>query len=58
MWEGGINGELEMNTPTLPYVRQTTNKDLFYSTGNSTQYSAITYMRKEPKILNILNKKE
>ena len=23
------------------------NKDLLYSTGNSTQYSVITYMRKE-----------
>ena len=26
-----------------------TNKDLLYSTGNSTQYSAMTYMRKESK---------
>ena len=34
---------------SLPYVRQMTNKDLLYSTGNSTQYSGITYMRKEPK---------
>ena len=26
-----------------------TNKDLLYSTGNLTQYSIITYMRKESK---------
>ena len=25
----------------------TSNKDLLYSTGNSTQYSVITYMGKE-----------
>ena len=28
------------------YIRQITNKDLPYSTGNSTQYSVITYIRK------------
>ena len=33
----------------LRYIRQMTNKDVLYSTGNSTQYSGITYMRKEPK---------
>ena len=38
-----------MNTHTLLYVRQIKNKDLLYSTGNSTQYSVITYMRKESK---------
>ena len=26
-----------------------TNKDLLYSTGNSTQYSVMAYMRKESK---------
>ena len=26
-----------------------TNKDLLYSTGNSTQYSVVTYMGKESK---------
>ena len=26
-----------------------TNKDLLYSTGNSTQYSVMTYMGKESK---------
>ena len=28
------------------YIRQITNKDLLYSTRNSTQYSVITYIRK------------
>ena len=44
---GRINQELGMNTCTLPCIRQINNKDLLYSTGNSTQYSVITYMRKE-----------
>ena len=44
---GGINQDLGMNIYTLLYIRQITNKDLLYSTGNSTQYSVITYMRKE-----------
>ena len=29
--------------------KQETNKDLLYSTGNSTQYSVMTYMGKESK---------
>ena len=50
MWHGGeINQELGMNIHTLLYIRQMTNKDLLYSTGNSTQYSVITHMRKESK---------
>ena len=49
MWGGGINQVLGMNIQTLLYIRQITNKDLLYSTGNSTQYSVITYMRKESK---------
>ena len=46
---GGIKQELGMNIHTLLYIRQTTNKDRWYSTGNSIQYSAITYKRKESK---------
>ena len=41
--------ELEMNIHTLLCIRSITNKDLLHSTGNSTQYSVITYMRKESK---------
>ena len=32
---------------TLLHVRQITNKSLLYSTGNSSQYSVMTYMGKE-----------
>ena len=48
-WWGGINQEVGMNIHTLLCIRQITNKDLLYSTGNSTQYSVITYMRKKTK---------
>ena len=34
---------------TLLYRKQITNKDLLYSTGNSTQYSVMTYMEKNLK---------
>ena len=34
---------------TLLYVKQTTNKDLLYGMGNSTQYSVTFYMGKEYK---------
>ena len=34
---------------TLLYIKQITNKNLLYSTGNSTQYSVMTYMEKESK---------
>ena len=32
---------------TLLYLKWITNKDLLYSTGNSAEYSIITYMGKE-----------
>ena len=44
---GGINQELGTNIHTLLYIKWITNRDLLYSTGNSAQYSAITYMGKE-----------
>ena len=31
------------------YIKQINNKDLWYSTGNSTQYSVMAYMGKESK---------
>ena len=34
---------------TLPYVMWIANKYPLYGTGNSTQYSAMTYMTKESK---------
>ena len=45
-------GSQRVNTTerlTLLYIRQITNKDLLYRTGNSTQYSLITYTRKLSK---------
>ena len=46
---GGINWEIVIDIYTLLYIKQITNKDLLYSTGNSTQYSVMTYMGKESK---------
>ena len=46
---GGINQEFGINIYTLLYIKQITNKDLLYSTGNSTQYSVMAYMGKESK---------
>ena len=40
---GGINWETGIDIYTLLYIKQITNKDLLYSTGNSTQYSVMTY---------------
>ena len=45
----GINWEIGIDTYTLLYIKQVTNKDLLYSTGNSTQYSVMAYMGKESK---------
>ena len=47
---GGINWEIGIDIYTLLYIKQTTNKDLLYSTDNSTQYSVMTYMGKASKI--------
>ena len=43
----GINQEFGINIYTLLYIKQITNKDLPYSTGNYTQYFVITYKGKE-----------
>ena len=47
MWGEVINQETETNIYTILYIKQITNKDLPYSTGNPIQYSVITYMGKE-----------
>ena len=46
---GGINWETGIDIYTLLYIKQIINKDLLNSTGNSTQYSIMTYMGKESK---------
>ena len=50
-WGGevGINWEVENDIFTLIYIKQITNKNLLYSTGNSAQYSVMTYIRIESK---------
>ena len=45
-----INWEIGIDIYTLLYVKQITNKDLLYSTGNSTRYSVMAYMEKKSKI--------
>ena len=44
-----INWEIGIDIYTLLYVKQITNKDLLYSTGNSTRYSIMAYMEKNLK---------
>ena len=43
----GINWETGTDIHTQLYIKWKTNKDLLYSTGNSTQYSIMTYMGKQ-----------
>ena len=40
---GGINWETGVDIYTLLYIKQITNKNMPYSTGNSTQYSVMAY---------------
>ena len=42
-----INQAFGINRYTVLYIKQITNKDLWFSTGNYTQYFVITYMGKE-----------
>ena len=43
----GINKDLGISRYKLLYIKQISNKDLLYSTGNYTQYLVITYNGKE-----------
>ena len=45
----GINWEIGTDIYTVLYMKETTNKNLLYSIGNSTQYSVTTYMGTESK---------
>lgn len=47
-WWGGINWEMGIDIHT---AMQVTNKNLPYSTGNSSQYSVMAYKGKESKIV-------
>ena len=44
---GGINGEIGIKIHTLLYIKQIRNKNVLYSTGNSTQRSVMTYTGKK-----------
>ena len=44
-----INWEIGIDIYTLLCIKQTTNKNLLYSTRKSTQYSVVNYMGKESK---------
>ena len=46
---GEINWEIGIDIYIVLYIKQITKRNLLYSTGNSTQYSVITYMGKESK---------
>ena len=44
-----IMQEIGINRYTLLYIKQITNKDLLYNTGNCIQYVVIAYKGKESK---------
>ena len=44
--EGKGEGGLNRRVGRTLYIKQITNKDLLYSTGDSTQYSVMIYMGK------------
>ena len=46
--EGGINGETGIDIYTVLYIKQIINNNLQYGTRNSTQYSVMVYMGKQP----------
>ena len=46
---GGINWEIGIDTYTLLYIKQITDKNLLYSMVSSAQYSVMTNMGKESK---------
>ena len=51
-WENGVRGinwESGIDTDISLYIKYITNKDLLYSTGNTSQYFVMTYVGKESK---------
>ena len=47
--EGGMNWEIGIDICTLLCIKWITNENLLYSTGNSTQCSVVTKMRRKSK---------
>ena len=52
---GGTDWEFGIDTYTLLYLKQITNKNLLYSTDNYTQYLVITYNGKESEKVYMYN---
>ena len=48
-WWGGMDWEFGIGICILRYMELLANGDLLYSIGNSTQYSVIIYVGKEPE---------
>ena len=48
--QGDINWKTGVDIYTVLQIKQTINKDLQYSTGDSTQYPEMAYVGKEPKV--------
>jgi len=46
---GGMNWEIGIDVYTLLCVKQMTNENLLYSTGNSTQHSVVIQMGRKSK---------
>ena len=46
---GGINWEIVIDIYTLLHIKYITNKNVLNNTGNSTQYSVMTYLVIESK---------
>ena len=46
---GGMNWEIGIDVYTLLCVKQMTNENLLYSTGNSTQHSVVMQMGRKSK---------
>ena len=44
--ERGLHWEIGIDIYILLYIKHITDKDLLYSTGNSTQYPVVTYRGK------------
>ena len=47
--EGRVKWEIGIDIYTLLYIKSITNKNLLHSTGNSTQYTVMTFMGIESK---------
>ena len=46
---GGMNWQIGIDIYTLPCIKQVTNENLLYSTGNSTWCSVVTQMGRKSK---------